>query len=748
MTRKQHVIFNKKTMKKHLGMGLALLLAIVISSCNNKEDNSISSDYRYKQKYEPIIDSLINEMTLEEKVGMLHGTGMFVSGGVERLGIPEFHYTDGPNGVREELERHSWNPLNLGTDSATFFPTGSALSATWNKDLAYEYGKALGLETRARGKDMILGPAVNIMRTPIGGRTFEYFSEDPYLNSRITVNYTKGVQNQDVAVCVKHYAANNQEYQRGSISVEVNERALREIYLPAYRSAVEEADAMGIMGAYNRFRGEYLCQNPYLNNKILKGEFGFKGMIVSDWGATHNTVTAAMGGLDVEMGTYAPNQNYDKNFFEHPLRDSVLAGVVPMEVVDDKVRRILRVTYNLNKMEKGREEGELVSTQTTKTAYDVASESIVLMKNDGDLLPLNAGNLNSIAVIGFNADRSQAKGGFTAGVKPKYEVTPLQGLRDKLDGKVTINYAQGYIQKFEEEGNWRTPAINTHDPELVAAAVEAAKKSDVAIIFGGNTREIETETTDRKSLDLPFGQDKLIKAVTAANPKTVVVIIAGGAVNLHVANKVAPSILYGWFNGSEAGNAIADVLFGDVNPSGKLPFTIPENLSDVGAHSYDSLSYPGIDGRVVYKEGILVGYRWFEKQNIKPAYPFGHGLSYTNFEYSDPILNQSSFRKNDEIHISVKIRNTGKFSGKEVVQAYVGKLNSEVLRPVKELKAFKKVAINAESKKIVNMSINANDLAYYNEDKMEWVVETGTYILYVGSSSESIKGEVSFEITN
>ncbi|MDA3816704.1 MAG: glycoside hydrolase family 3 C-terminal domain-containing protein, partial [Prolixibacteraceae bacterium] len=392
--------------------------------------------------------------------------------------------------------------------------------------------------------------------------------------------------------------------------------------------------------------------------------------------------------------------------------------------------------------------GELVSPKTTQTAYDVASESVVLMKNDGEMLPLNADKLNSIAVIGLNADRSQAKGGFTAGVKPKYEVTPLQGLRDKLDGKVTINYAQGYVQKFKKEGNWRTPAINTPDPELIAEAVDAAKKSDVAIIFGGNTREIETETKDRKSLDLPFGQDELIKAIAAANPKTIVVIIAGGAVNLHLANKVSPSILYGWFNGSEAGNAIADILFGDINPSGKLPFTIPAQLSDVGAHSYDSLSYPGLDGRVVYKEGILVGYRWFEKQNIKPAYPFGHGLSYTNFEYSEPILNQSSFRKDDEINISIKLRNTGEVSGKEVVQTYIGKVNSEVLRPIKELKAFKKVDIDAGSEKIVNMSINANDLAYYNEDKMKWVVETGTYILHIGSSSEAIKGEASFEITN
>lgn len=719
----------------------------LINSCSNiRPTVERSEKYRIQDKYEPLIDSLIASMTLDEKVGMLHGTGMFVSGGVDRLGIPEFHYTDGPNGVREELERHSWNPLNLGTDSATFFPTGSALGATWNRQMAYQYGEALGLETRARGKDMILGPAVNIMRTPLGGRTFEYFTEDPYLNAEISVGYVRGVQNQDVAVCVKHFAANNQEHERNQVSIEMDERTLREIYLPAYKATVEKADAMGMMGAYNKFRGEYLCQNDYLNNQILKGEWGFKGIIVSDWGATHNTVTAALGGLDVEMGTWTRNKNYDQNFMGNPLRDSVLAGVIPMEVINDKVRRILRVTYNLNKMAEGRVEGEFVSGKIQKIARNVASESIVLLKNETNLLPLQTANLKSIAVIGFNATRKQAKGGFTAGVKTKYEITPLEGLQNKVGDKVQINYAIGYEQKFEKENNWRTSAINTPNSEMIAEAVQAARISDVAIIFAGNTREIETETLDRKNLTLPFGQDELIRAVAEVNPNTVVVIIAGAPTNLNLINKVAPSILYGWFNGSEGGNAMADVLFGDVNPSGKLPFTIPVNLSDVGVHALNA--YPGEDHIMEYKEGILVGYRWFDTKNIAPAFPFGFGLSYTSFAFTDLQSNKTTYQTGDQIQLSLTIENTGKIEGKEVVQCYMHDEASSVMRPVKELKAFEKVNLKPGEKKRVTLTIDVEDLAFFDENSNKWKIEPGNFTFMVGSSSRNIHQQTTIKVTN
>jgi len=723
---------------------LTVLLFICYNSISAKVDHP--EKYRIDNKYEPLIDSIISEMTLDEKVGMLHGTGMFVSGGVERLGIPEFHYTDGPNGVREELERHSWNPLNLGNDSATFFPTGSALGATWNRELAYQYGEALGLETRARGKDMILGPAVNIMRTPIGGRTFEYFTEDPYLNAEISVGYVRGVQNQDVAVCVKHFAANNQESERNRVSIEMNERTLREIYLPAYKATVEDADAMGMMGAYNKFRGEYLCQNDYLNNQMLKGEWGFKGMIVSDWGATHNTVTAALGGLDVEMGTWTRNQNYDQNFMGLPLRDSVLAGIIPMDVINDKVHRILRVTYNLNKMEEGRQKGEFVSGRIQKIARDVASESIVLLKNEKTLLPLSISNLKSIAVIGFNATRKQAKGGFTAGVKTKYEITPLEGLKNKIGNLVQINYAMGYEQKFEQENNWRTPAINTPNDSLIAQAVEAARNSDVAIIFAGNTREIETETLDRETLTLPFGQDELIKAVAAVNPNTVVVIIAGAPVNLNTTNEVAPSILYGWFNGSEGGNALADVLFGDVNPSGKLPFTIPVNLNDVGVHALNA--YPGENQVMEYKEGILVGYRWFDTKNIAPAFPFGFGLSYTTFEFTDLKSDKNVYQTGDQIQLSLSIENTGTIEGKEVVQCYMHDEASSVMRPAKELKAFEKVDLKPGEKKRVTLTIDVEDLAFFDENSNNWKIEPGNFTFMVGSSSRNTPQQTTIKVTN
>ncbi|MFA9392206.1 MAG: glycoside hydrolase family 3 C-terminal domain-containing protein [Prolixibacteraceae bacterium] len=719
---------------------------VLFNSCANMAPTSEQNEkYKIQDKYELVIDSLIAQMTLEEKVGMLHGTGMFVSGGVERLGIPEFTYTDGPNGVREELERHSWKPLDLANDSATFFPTGSALGATWNREMAYLYGEALGLETRARGKDMILGPAVNIMRTPLGGRTFEYFTEDPFLNSQITVGYVRGVQNQDVAVCVKHFAANNQEYERNRISVEMDERTLREIYLPAYKASVKDADAMGMMGAYNKFRGEYLCQNDYLNNQLLKGEWGFKGIIVSDWGATHNTVTAAKGGLDVEMGTRTHEQNYDQNFMGLPLRDSVLAGIVPMELIDDKVRRILRVSYNLNKMEPGRTEGELVSEKIKQIARDVASESIVLLKNENKVLPLDQKELKSIAVIGLNATKIQAKGGFTAGVKAKYEVSPLQGLQNKLGDQVKINYAMGYTQKFEEENNWRTPSIDLPDSLLIAEAIEAARNSEVAIIFAGNTREIETETKDRTTMTLPFGQDALIRAVAAVNPKTIVVIIAGAPMNMNAIKEEVPSLLYGWFNGSEAGNAIADVLFGDVNPSGKLPFTIPVNLEDVGAHALDA--YPGEDLKVEYKEGILVGYRWFDTKNIEPAYPFAFGLSYTDFSYSVVTSDKEEYHLSDQIILKFALKNSGKVDGKEVVQCYMHQDECSVMRPEKELKAFEKVELSVGQKKIVELTIKVEDLAFFDENSKSWRVEPGDYTFMIGSSSRDIKHTVKVKIT-
>ncbi|MDZ7724761.1 MAG: glycoside hydrolase family 3 C-terminal domain-containing protein [candidate division KSB1 bacterium] len=725
-------------MKKYLFIILTLLAA-----CANTNRKAADAEWTFEDRYETVIDSVLAELTLEEKVHLLHGTGKFVSGGVERLGIPELHYTDGPNGIREELERHSWNSLNLTTDSVTFFPTGPALAATWNRELAEQYGRGIGLEARARGKDVLLGPAVNIMRTPICGRNFEYFTEDPFLNAEIAVGYVRGVQRQDVAACVKHYALNNQEEQRGSISVQINERALREIYMPVYRAVVQQADAHAMMGAYNRFRGEYLCQNDYLNNTVLKDEFGFKGIVVSDWGATHNTEKAAWGGLDVEMGTGQP---YDENYMAKPLLELVKAGLVPDSLVNDKARRVLRVIYNLKKSDSTRTKGEKTSPLTRRIAYDVASEAVVLLKNQ-NILPLNPDTINSIAVIGTNAHKPQSRGGHTASVKAKYEISPWQGLKSKLGTEVALTFSRGYEETFMQSANsrHRIPSQTAND-SLIDAAVQFARSSDVAIIFAGASRDIETEGRDRRDLTLPFGQDKLIRSVCAANPNTIVVFLAGAAYDIQSAVNLAPAVLYGWFNGSEAGRAMADILFGDVNPSGKLPFTLPKRLEDVGAHALNA--YPGENGTVVYKEGLLVGYRWFDSKQIDPIYPFGHGLSYTSFEYSGPETDKSVYHSGDVIEITCAVKNTGSIEGKETVQCYVSVEESRVLRPDKALKAFDKVFIKAGETKTAKLHLPVSELAYYNDANAEWQVEPGQYTLMIGTSSRDIRGKVNVEIIN
>lgn len=729
----------KKKQKKFIikvDTSTALMLLVftgLIFSCRKPVEEE-NTDYQFNKVYEPIIDSILKQLTLEEKIAMLHGNGKFTSAGVERLNIPELSYTDGPNGVRAELERHSWKELNLTTDSATFFPTGTALAATWNTKLAYKYGAGIGLETRAREKDVLLGPAVNIIRTPVCGRNFEYFTEDPWLNSQIAVGYVKGVQNQDVAACVKHYAANNQEYERSRISVEMSDRALHEIYLPVFKATSEEADAYSMMGAYNKFRGIYLCQNDFLNNKILKNEFGFKGIVISDWGATHNTVEAAMGGLDVEMGTRGTD--YDNNYMGLPLRDSVLAGIVPMEVINDKVKRILRVIYNTKKMDPSRKKGEFTTQRISNIAYEIASEAIVLLKNENNLLPLNQNEVKSIAIIGQNAVQPQSFGGMTASVKAKYEVSPLEGIKKKVGDKIILKYAPGYEPNYEKEpeGSHVYP-VNEPNQELIDEAVQLAKESEVVILLAGTNRDVETEGQDRRDIQLPFGQNELIKSVTEANKNTIVVVVAGAACDINLPAETAPAMLWSWYNGSEAGNALADVLFGDVNPSGKLPFTIPKKLEDVGAHALDA--YPGKDLAVKYKEGILVGYRWFDTKQIEPRYPFGFGLSYTDFDYKQLSISKAE----GKINIMVTLENSGKVKGKETVQCYIQDTESSVMRPAKELKAFTKTELKPGEVKTVSLSINKEDLAYFNETNEKWTFEPGEFKVMVGSSSRDIRLE-------
>jgi beta-glucosidase len=701
-------------------------------SAQNKSSNFIDAK----------ISDIIKKLTLEEKIAMLHANGLFSSAGVPRLNIPDLKCDDGPLGIREDV-LPGWGSANLTTDSATFFPNGSALAATWNPDLLYRFGHDMGEEARARGKHIILAPAFNITRTPLNGRTYEYYSEDPFLNARLAVQAVKGIQGQHVAACVKHYAVNNQEVERGRVNVIIDERALREIYLPAFKASITEGNAWTIMSAYNKIRGEYCSENNYLLNAILKAEWKFKGFVMSDWGGTHSTVDAANKGLDVEMGS---GEKYNQYFFADKLLDSVKAGKVSIKTIDEKVRRILWVMYQTS-LSSDQSKGKINTPEHSKTVYDIASESIVLLKNDKNMLPLNLSQVKSIAVIGDNATRTFHLGGFGAGVKARYEITPLQGLQNRLRNKVTINYAKGYSGDYHPRGGTN---INTEtrpaDPAMIQDAVDAAKKSDLAVLFIGGNRDYESESRDRKDLSLPFAEQDLVDAVNAANPNTIVVVIGGAPYDISTIKKNNHTIVWSWYNGSENGNALADMLLGTINPSGKLPFTFPASLNESPAHSNGEEAYPGTNHEVIYKEGILVGYRWYDTKNVEPLYPFGYGLSYTNYRYTSIYTNKKSYSQAETITVTVNVKNTGKYAGKETIQLYVAKPDSKVDRPEKELKAFKKVWMDKGQIGTVNITIPVTELAYYDVEKMKWVVESGEYKILAGASSKDIRRTVTINV--
>lgn len=672
------------------------------------------------------ISGIIKKMTLEEKIAMLHGNGLFSSAGVPRFGIPDLTSDDGPLGIREELMHSDWKSANWTTDSATFLPNGSAIAASWNPALAYKYGVVLGEEANARNKTVMLSPAFNICRVPVNGRTYEYYSEDPYLNAQLAVQAVKGIQSQHVAACIKHYAVNNQEVNRSSVNAVVDERALREIYLPAFKAAIQEGNAYTIMSAYNKVNGYWCSENDMLLNKILKKEWGFKGVVISDWGGVHHTVEAANNGLDIEMGTKGP---YEQWYFAQPLLAAVKAGKVSEKVIDDKVRRILWVMFHTS-MSTNKPKGSIATPAHSKAAYDIASESIVLLKNDRNLLPLKVNTIKSIAVIGDNATRTFALGGYGAGVKAKYEVTALAGIKAKLGKTVNIQFAQGYqVPKGKVADN----ADGKPDQALIDQAVALAKTTDVAMVCIGSNREYESESRDRKDLELPYGEQALVSAVTAANPNTVVVIMAGAPYNLNEIKKSNHTIVWSWFNGSEAGNALADMLTGAINPSGKLPFTFPVNLKDSPAFALDT--YPGEDMTANYKEGILVGYRWYDTKKIEPLYSFGYGLSYTRFQYSGIHVVHGK----QSAQVSFTLKNTGKVSGAEVTQLYVKDDHSSVMRPEKELKAFKKVYLKPGQSQVITLKLNADAFKYYSETKKSWVLEPGKFEVLVGGASNDIK---------
>jgi beta-glucosidase len=741
-------------------MVLGMVIASIFTSCNKnkKSDSSLNiiatvetfTGIPITHQYDKEIDSIIKAMTLEEKVGMLHGTSMFTTAGVERLGIPELKMADGPLGVREEISRSSWAPAGLDNDFATYYPAGAGLSATWNPRMAHLFGTSVGEEARARDKDVLLSPAINIIRTPLGGRTYEYFTEDPFLNKKLAVPFIVGLQEKDVAACVKHFAANNQETHRNYVDVQIDERTLREIYLPAFEASVKEAKAYSMMGAYNKFRGEFLCENNYMLNEVLRDEWGFEGVVISDWAAVHTSVNSLNSGLDIEMGTPKP---FNEFFLADPLIEAVKNGEISENEIDKHVKRILQLMHTLKSMGKGeREQGSINTEAHFKDAYTIASESVVLLKNDNNLLPLNTSKMSTLAVIGANATKKNALGGFGAGVKTKREVTPLEGLKNSLPENIQITFAEGYQERyapkkesvFGDVTQDRAITIDELDPKMLDEAINAAKNSYAAIIFAGSNRDFETEASDRANLNLPFGQVELIEKVLEVNPNTIVVIIAGAPFDINSIKEKSNALVWSWFNGSEGGKALADVILGTVNPSGKLPWTMPKSINDSPAHATNS--FPG-DQTVSYEEGLLVGYRWFDTKNVEPLYPFGYGLSYTTFDIRNAHTNKTEpYLDNETITISVDVENTGNRDGQEVVQLYVSKKDSKVERAAQELKGFEKVLVKAGETNTVNIVVPVKELAFYDVAMKTWVVESGTYNFRIGNSSRAIKAEVSVDV--
>jgi beta-glucosidase len=703
-----------------------------------------------KNSIEARVDDLLPRLTVDEKVSMVHAESTFSVPGVPRLGIPKLWMDDGPMGVREEVGEGFRN-LNRQDDFATAMPATIGLAATFNNDLAFAYGRVIGEEAKQRNKNVMLGPSLNIQRTPLCGRNFEYLGEDPFLTSRIAVNYIRGEQSQGVASCAKHFAANNQEIERGSINVEMDERALREIYLPAFRACVQEAGVLTIMGAYNKFRGEHCCENDYLLNQILKKEWGFKGLVMSDWSGVHSTDLAAMNGMDMEMGTRPP---YTNNYLANPFLAGLNSGKYPMSVLDDKVRRHLYVMFKLNLIhdpadaEKEPENKGVLSTKEhQEIARRVAEESMVLLKNK-QLLPLNSSKLKTVAIIGANAAAKFASGGGAANIKAPYEITALEGISNRLGIGVKIIYAAGYAPpagRGRRDRGDAVPSSAMSNSNLINDVVAAAKSADAVIFVGGLNHNggYDTEGSDRHDLKLPGSQDELLNKVVAANPKTVVVLMGGGAVEMGPWLARVPSVVYGWYPGLEGGNALARVLFGDVNPSGKLPCTFPQRLADSPAHALNA--YPGTNGTVTYTEGLLVGYRWFDTKKIEPLFPFGFGLSYTTFTYSGLKLVHGK-GPNHEVEVEFEISNTGKREGAEVVQVYIEPMKPTVARPVKELKSFAKVILKPGEKKTVSLRLGSDAFAYYQPNQKGWVAEKGDYQVLVGSSSRDIRLRNNFRL--
>lgn len=701
------------------------------------------------------VEDALKRMTLEEKVAMCHAEGKFASAGVPRLGIPDLWTSDGPHGVRAEINWNDWGYAGHTNDSITAFPALTALAATWNPELSGAYGNAIGEEALYREKDVMLGPGVNIYRTPLNGRNFEYMGEDPYLAGVLVVPYIKEMQKNGVAACVKHYALNNQELWRGHINVELSDRALHEIYLPAFEKAVVDGGSWSIMGSYNKIRGQHACHNDLMLNKILKGDWKFDGVVITDWGGAHDTREAALNGLDLEMGSYTngltseSDFGYDDYYLARPFLEMIRKGEVPESVLDDKVRRLLRLNFR-TAMNRNKPFGSVATPEHYAVAEEIGNEGIVLLKNNpvgkkgAPLLPVDPEKYQSILVVGDNAVRKLNEGGGSSELKVKDYVSPLDAMKSLYGDKV--EFAQGYAAGRPMYGHIEEIPQAVTD-SLRDQAVEMARNAGLVVIFGGLNKNHyqDCEGGDRLEYGLPFGQPELIEAIAAVNPRVVLVLLSGNAVEMPW-DKDVPAIIQGWYLGSMGGKSLANVLSGKVNPSGKLPFSFPARLEDNSAHAFGTISYPGDSINEKYLDDVLVGYRWHDTKKIPARYAFGHGLSYTTFEYGKATASAREMTPDGTITVSIPVRNTGDREGKEIVQLYIGDEKASVLRPVKELKGFDKITLAPGQEKTVTFTITPDDLKFYDEKTGSWVAEPGKFRAYIGASSTDIRATVPFEL--
>ena len=724
-----------------------------VLSCGQAERKAETPVYLDESRpLEERVEDALSRMTLEEKVKILHAQSKFSSAGVPRLGIPDLWTTDGPHGIRPEVLWDKWRQAGWTNDSCVAFPALTCLAATWSEEMSALYGKSIGEEARYREKDVLLGPGVNIYRTPLNGRNFEYMGEDPYLASRMVVPYIQEVQKNGVAVCVKHFALNNQESLRHQYDAIIDDRTLNEIYLPAFKAAVQEGGAWSIMGAYNLYKGQHLCHNQYILNDILKKDWGFDGAVISDWGGCHDTDQAITNGLDLEFGTWTDGltmgatNGYDAYYLADPYLERLRDGRASEEVLNEKARRVLRLNFR-TAMRKDKPNGSLCSPEHYDAARRIADEGIVLLKNNDNVLPISRKAGSRILVVGENAVKMMTVGGGSSSLKVQREVLPLDGIRAAAGEGVTVEFERGYVGDISGSYNGVVTGQDLSESrsaeELIEDACLKAKDADAVIFIGGLNKSShqDCEDSDRFGLGLPYGQDAVIEALAKVNPRLAVVIVSGNAVAMPWVDNVN-AIVEAWYCGSQSGTALADIIFGDVNPSGKLPVTFPVRLEDNGAHALGA--YDPASTEAHYSEGIFVGYRWAQKKDIKPLFAFGHGLSYTTFSYSEAEISRTTMSENGKVTVSVNVTNTGDREGKEIVQLYIGDDECSVERPVMELKAFRKVSIKPGETVRVSFPVNADMLKFYGNDG--WTLEKGSFTAYVGAASDDIRTSVKFNV--